>query len=67
MNSLTNWIELERIISTREAARLRGVSEDTFLRNFPHLIRRISPRRVGVRLGDVLSLNEQTPSLVAQG
>jgi hypothetical protein len=38
---LDDRLELERVISTREAARLRGVSEDTFLRNYKHLIRKL--------------------------
>jgi hypothetical protein len=51
---LTAEQERRRRISVREAARLRGVSEDTFRRHFGHLIEKITPRRAVVRLGDVL-------------
>jgi hypothetical protein len=42
------------MISLPKAAELRGVSLSTFKRNFAHLIRRVSPRRLAVRVGDVL-------------
>jgi hypothetical protein len=51
---LTPEQEKRRRISVREAARLRGISEDTFRRHFGHLIEKITPRRLVVRLGDVL-------------
>ena len=38
-------LELERVISLTEVAELSGVSEDTIRRHYPHLIRRLSPRR----------------------
>ncbi len=52
-------LELRRVISMQEAARLRGCSVDTLKRQSragigPRLIQ-ISPRRVGCRLGDVLA------------
>jgi len=37
---------------------LRGVSVDGFKRHFSHLIQRVSPRRLAVRVGDLL--NEPT-------
>jgi hypothetical protein len=51
---LTPEHEKRRRISVQEAARLRGISEDTFRRHFGHLIEKITPRRNVVRLGDVL-------------
>jgi predicted DNA-binding transcriptional regulator AlpA len=53
-----DWMELEKIIDEKEAARLRGVSVDTLRRQAargegPHRIR-LSPRRVGYRLGDII-------------
>jgi hypothetical protein len=51
---LTAEQERRRRISVREAARLRGISEDTFRRRFGHMIEKITPRRNVVRLGDVL-------------
>jgi hypothetical protein len=44
----------ERHISVLEAARLKGVSQDTFRRHYPHLIRKVSPRRNTVKLRDLL-------------
>jgi hypothetical protein len=48
-------IELERHISVPEAARLKGISPDTFKRHFSHLIRKVSPRRNTVKLRDLLA------------
>ena len=42
------------MISLPQAAELRGISVDTFKRNYSHLIVRVSPRRLAVRLGDVI-------------
>jgi hypothetical protein len=46
--------ELETIISVAEAAKLRGISRDTFIRHYPKLIRKLSTRRNGVKLRDAL-------------
>jgi hypothetical protein len=46
--------ERRRIISVRQAAEIKGVSYDTFRRHYKNLIRNLSTRRRGVRLGDVL-------------
>lgn len=51
---LTPEQEKRRRISVQQAAELKGISEDTFRRHFPHLIEKITPRRDVVRLGDVL-------------
>jgi hypothetical protein len=48
-------LDLERHVSVPEAAALKGISEDTFKRHYPHLIRRPSPRRATVKLRDLLS------------
>jgi hypothetical protein len=52
-------LQLERIVSVNEASALVGVSDDTFRRHFPHLIRKISARRVGVKLRDVLAIGSE--------
>ena len=57
------WLERRRKISVKKAAELNDVSEDTFRRNFPHLIKKISPRRDAVELGDALDVGE--PKTVA--
>jgi hypothetical protein len=56
---LPNWLALRRKISVREAAELNDVSEDTFRRRYRHLIKRISPRRDAVELGDALAIGNQ--------
>jgi hypothetical protein len=52
-------IEKRRIISIAEAARLRGVSTDTLKRQAlktgrPKIVR-VSERRIGFRLGEILA------------
>jgi hypothetical protein len=48
-------LELETYVSVPKAAHVRGISEDTFKRHYGHLIRKLSPRRDGVKLRDLLS------------
>jgi hypothetical protein len=52
------WLDLRRKISVKEAAQLNGVSEDTFKRRYPHLIKTISPRRNAVELADALAVGK---------
>jgi hypothetical protein len=47
-------LDLERHISVKQAAEIKGVSQDTFKRHYPHLIRKASPRRNTVKLRDLL-------------
>jgi hypothetical protein len=49
-------LERLRKISTKEAADLNDVSEDTFKRNYGHLIIRVSARRNVVPLVDAILL-----------
>jgi hypothetical protein len=49
-------LELKRKISVPEAAALNNLSPDTFARTYPHLIKKVSPRRNAVELGDALNL-----------
>jgi hypothetical protein len=49
-------LQLERILSLREAAMLNNISVDTLRRRYGHLIRKLSPRRDGVKLRDALSI-----------
>jgi hypothetical protein len=49
-------IERARFVSLAEAAHILGISEDGIRRHHSHLIRRLSPRRVGIRLGDLLEI-----------
>jgi len=55
-----NWLELQRVVSEREAARLLGVGHDTLRRMVargegPKKIR-ISSGRVGYRIADILKV-----------
>jgi hypothetical protein len=49
-------LALERIAPLEEAARLRGVSEDTLKRTDRDRIIKLSPRRLGMRVRDALLL-----------
>jgi hypothetical protein len=55
-------IELARIVSLSEAARILGISEDGIRRHHSRLIRRLSPRRIGIRLGDLLEIGTDLES-----
>ena len=52
--ALSDEAEPWRIVSIPEAAELKNIFPDTFKRAYSHLIRKVSERRRGVRLGDVL-------------
>jgi hypothetical protein len=45
-----------RKISVKDAAAINDLSEATFRRRYPHLIRQISQRRQAVELGDAIDL-----------
>jgi hypothetical protein len=47
-------IEMQRIVSLAEAARLRGVSLDTLRRTQRDKFVKLSPRRLGMRVFDAL-------------
>ena len=48
-------LELERGISVPEAAEINDIHPCTFVRNYAHLIKHISPRRNIVKLRDALN------------
>jgi hypothetical protein len=50
----------DRMLSLNEAAVLAGISRDTIRRRYGHLIHRLSPKRVGVRLKDALAIGNPT-------
>jgi hypothetical protein len=52
--NLFNLVEMQRVVSLAEAARLRGVSIDTLKRTQRDKILKLSPRRRGMRLFDAL-------------
>jgi hypothetical protein len=49
---------LDRIIPLQEAQKLSGLSPDSWKRNHPEKIIKLSPRRVGIRLRDALMLGK---------
>jgi hypothetical protein len=51
---LTPEQERQRRISLAQAAELKNLSVSSFRKHYAHLIERASPRRLTVRLGDVL-------------
>ena len=58
-------LELERMLTLDETAELTGLSTDTLRRRYTHLIRRLSPRRVGMKLRDVLTIGTSEDSAPA--
>jgi hypothetical protein len=52
--------EKKRIVTIQQAAELLAISEDTFRRRHGHLIKSVSPRRRGVRIGDVFDIAATT-------
>jgi hypothetical protein len=50
------WLELERVISLPEATSLTNLSHDTLKKQYRHLIVRLSPRRVGMKMSDALAI-----------
>jgi hypothetical protein len=54
--SLSVDLELDRIVSVAKAAELTTLSVDTLRRRHADKIRKLSPRRAGMRLRDVLTL-----------
>jgi hypothetical protein len=53
---LPSATELQRIAPLMEASRLSGLSEDTLKRHYGDKIIRLSPRRLGMRVGVALQL-----------
>jgi len=49
-------LQLRQKIPVKAAADLNDVSEATFRRHYPHLIRKIGLRRDAVELGDAIAL-----------
>lgn len=49
-------LELERMLTLSEVSALTGLSADTLKRRYGRLIRRMSPRRIAMKLRDALSI-----------
>jgi hypothetical protein len=52
--TLTPEMERRRLVTVAQAAEIKAISEDAFRKHYAHLIRQVTPRRQGVRLGDVI-------------
>jgi hypothetical protein len=52
------FLERNRIVTLKEAAKLRGTSVDTLRRNESHKFVKIGSRLLGMRVGDALMLPE---------
>ncbi len=53
---LPTEFELDRIVTLQEAAKMSSLSPASWKRNHPDKILKLSPRRLGIRLRDVLML-----------
>jgi hypothetical protein len=53
---LLKALELEKIVTVPIAAKIAGISTDGFKRHYAHLIRQITPRRIGVKVRDVIAI-----------
>jgi hypothetical protein len=53
---LLTAIERKRMVPVPWAAEFNSLSVDTFKRKYPHLIKRVSEKRLAVELGDVLDI-----------
>ena len=55
-----SWIELESIKPMPVAAKITSLSPDTIRRKYPELVVKLSPRRDGIKLRDVLAIASGT-------
>ena len=51
-----DWLALKQKIPVKKAAALNDMSEDSFRRHHSHLIKKVSPRRDTVELGDAVAI-----------
>jgi hypothetical protein len=51
-------IELEKIVTLREAGEMLGLSYWSLWRHHRHLFRQLSPNRVGIKLRDLIAIGE---------
>jgi len=60
VNLLPSEIESRRLICLSDAARLLSISTDTLKRRYRDKLIRVSPRRLAMRLDDVLNPEQAT-------
>jgi hypothetical protein len=51
----------DRVLTKPEVEFLTSMGWETFRRRYPHLVIELSPRRVGVRAGDVYAIAQRPP------
>jgi hypothetical protein len=56
----TELLERRRILPLQKVAELTSLSEDTLKRNFPDKVRRLSARRLGMAIADVLAIGSSS-------
>jgi hypothetical protein len=56
----TSWIDLESVRTLAEAVRMTSLSRTTLLYTYPDLCIRISQRRWGIKLKDILAIANGT-------
>jgi hypothetical protein len=62
MDDKPSWLDLESVIplrsprAERDAERITSLSEDTLRRRYPTRVKRLSDRRVGMKLRDALAI-----------
>ena len=54
-------LDLRRIITLERVTELTTLSADSLKRHHADKIRRLGPRRLGMRLGDALAIGTSTP------
>jgi hypothetical protein len=53
-------LERRRILPLQKVAKLTSLSADTLKRNYPHKIRRLSARRLGMSVADALAIGSSS-------
>ena len=54
-------VELRKILTLEQVSELTTLSADSLKRHHADKIRRLGPRRLGMRLGDALAIGTSTP------
>jgi hypothetical protein len=55
---LSREMELERVLTLKEAAEMTGLSIDSFRTHYKHLLLQLTPRRYGVKLRSVIKIGK---------
>ena len=55
-NKPPNWLAMESILPIEDVTKITSLSRDTISRRYPHLVKKLSPRRKGMRLSDALAI-----------